>query len=175
MLLLRSPDATVALQHLAMKKENRRSPRTTSPNMQTAPLQPSHQQKMHQTRVLPGRGVGSYPLEHSPPNFQHLPHTQPVSLHTNQTNQLPLRHRRALKPKKLQRRHLHPRLLDFHRGLHARETHGRISSHDRAHLVYRPEQNRRRRSAPNLDCDPCLLYTSPSPRDLSTSRMPSSA
>jgi len=24
-------------------------------------------------------------------------------------------------------------------------------------------------------CDPCLLYTSPSPRDLSTSRMPSSA
>ena len=28
----------------------------------------------------------------------------------------------------------------------------------------------------NMDeCDPCLLYTSPSPRDLSTSRMPSSA
>ena len=26
-----------------------------------------------------------------------------------------------------------------------------------------------------LDLDPCLLYTSPSPRDLSTSRMPSSA
>ena len=25
------------------------------------------------------------------------------------------------------------------------------------------------------DCNPCLLYTSPSPRDLSTSRMPSSA
>ena len=24
-------------------------------------------------------------------------------------------------------------------------------------------------------CNPCLLYTSPSPRDLSTSRMPSSA
>ena len=24
-------------------------------------------------------------------------------------------------------------------------------------------------------CGPCLLYTSPSPRDLSTSRMPSSA
>ena len=64
-------------------------------------------------------------------------------------NQLPLRHRRALQPKKLQRKHLHPLLLDFHRGLHARETHGRV------HLVYRPEQNRRRRSAPNLDCDPC--------------------
>ena len=26
-----------------------------------------------------------------------------------------------------------------------------------------------------LDASPCLLYTSPSPRDLSTSRMPSSA
>ena len=26
-----------------------------------------------------------------------------------------------------------------------------------------------------LDLEPCLLYTSPSPRDLSTSRMPSSA
>ena len=26
-----------------------------------------------------------------------------------------------------------------------------------------------------LFCNPCLLYTSPSPRDLSTSRMPSSA
>ena len=154
MLLLRSPDATAALQHLALKKENRRSPRTTSPNMQTAPLQPSHQQKMHQTRVLPGRGVASYPLQHSPPNFQHLPHTQSGSLHTNQTNQLPLRHRRALQLKKLQRRHLHPLLLDFHRGLHGRDTHGRVPSHDRAHLVYRPEQNRRRRSAPNLDCDP---------------------
>ena len=61
--------------------------------------------------------------------------------------------RRALQPKKLQRKHLHPLLLDFHRGHHARETHGRVPSHDRAHLVYRPEQNRRRRSAPNLDCD----------------------
>ena len=123
--------------------------------MQTAPLQPSHQQKMHQTRVLPGRGVASYPLQHSPPNFQHLPHTQSGSLHTNQTNQLPLRHRRALQLKKLQRRHLHPLLLDFHRGLHGRDTHGRVPSHDRAHLVYRPEQNHRRRSAPNLHCDPC--------------------
>ena len=28
---------------------------------------------------------------------------------------------------------------------------------------------------PNWDTNPCLLYTSPSPRDLSTSRMPSSA
>ena len=28
---------------------------------------------------------------------------------------------------------------------------------------------------PAWDCLPCLLYTSPSPRDLSTSRMPSSA
>ena len=27
----------------------------------------------------------------------------------------------------------------------------------------------------NCPCVPCLLYTSPSPRDLSTSRMPSSA
>ena len=26
-----------------------------------------------------------------------------------------------------------------------------------------------------VDLEPCLLYTSPSPRDLSTSRMPSSA
>ena len=26
-----------------------------------------------------------------------------------------------------------------------------------------------------MRCEPCLLYTSPSPRDLSTSRMPSSA
>ena len=26
-----------------------------------------------------------------------------------------------------------------------------------------------------IETDPCLLYTSPSPRDLSTSRMPSSA
>ena len=67
----------------------------------------------------------------------------------NQMNQLPLSHRRALQPKKLQRRHLHPLLLDFHRGLHARETHGRVPSHDRAHLVC-PEQNRRRRSAPTL-------------------------
>ena len=28
---------------------------------------------------------------------------------------------------------------------------------------------------PGAQCDTCLLYTSPSPRDLSTSRMPSSA
>ena len=28
---------------------------------------------------------------------------------------------------------------------------------------------------PQLEPKPCLLYTSPSPRDLSTSRMPSSA
>ena len=27
----------------------------------------------------------------------------------------------------------------------------------------------------NIECNHCLLYTSPSPRDLSTSRMPSSA
>ena len=155
MLLLKSSDATAALQHLALKRGNRRSTRTTSPNMQTAPLQPSHQQKMHQTRVLPGRGVASYPLQSSPPNFQHLPNTQPGPLQTNQTNQLPLRYRRALQPKKLQRKHLHPLLLDFHRGLHDRETPGRVSSHDRAHLVYRLEQNRRRRSAPHLDCDPC--------------------
>ena len=53
------------------------------------------------------------------------PHTQSGSLHTKQTNQLPLRHRRALQLKKLQRRHLHPLLPDFHRGLHGRETHGR--------------------------------------------------
>ena len=46
-------------------------------------------------------------------------------------------------------------MLDFYRGLHGSETHGRIPSHDREHLVYRPEQIRRRRSAPNLDCDPC--------------------
>ena len=32
-----------------------------------------------------------------------------------------------------------------------------------------------RRTAPVNWCDDCLLYTSPSPRDLSTSRMPSSA
>ena len=114
-------------------------------------VEPSHQQKMHQTRVLPGRGVASYHLQHSPPNFQPLPHTQPGPLQTNQTNQLPLRHRRALRPKKLQWKHLHPLLLDFHRGHHARETHGRVPSHDRAHFVDRPEQNRRRRSAPNLD------------------------
>ena len=30
-------------------------------------------------------------------------------------------------------------------------------------------------SRTNNQIDPCLLYTSPSPRDLSTSRMPSSA
>ena len=30
-----------------------------------------------------------------------------------------------------------------------------VPSHDRAHFVDRPEQNRRRRFAPNLDCDPC--------------------
>ena len=105
-----------------MKNENRRSSRTTSRDMQTAPFQPSHQQKMHQTRVLPGRGVASYPLQHSPPNFQHLPHTQPGPPQTNQTNQLPLRHRRALQLKKLQRKHLHRLLLHFHRVLHARET-----------------------------------------------------
>ena len=110
---------------------------------------------MHQTRVRPGRGVASYPLQHSPPNFQHLPHTQPGPLQTNQTNQLPLRHRRALQPKKLQRKHLHPLLPNFHRGHHARETHGRVPSHDRAHFVDHPEQNRRRRSAPNLGCYPC--------------------
>ena len=34
-------------------------------------------------------------------------------LQTTQTNQLPLRLRRALQPKKLQRKHLHPLLLDF--------------------------------------------------------------
>ena len=117
-LLLCSPNATAALQHLVLKVGNRRSFRTTSPNMQTATLQPSHQQKMHPTRVLPGRGVASYPLQHSPTNVPCLPHTQSGSLHTNQTNQLPFRNRRALQPKKLQRRYLHPLLLDFYRGLH---------------------------------------------------------
>ena len=107
-MLLSSPDATAALQHLALRRGNRRLSRTTSPNMKTAPLQPSHQQTMHQTRVLPGRGVASYPLHHSPPNFLHLPHTQPGPLQTTQTNQLPLHLRRALQPKKLQRKHLHP-------------------------------------------------------------------
>ena len=33
----------------------------------------------------------------------------------------------------------------------------------------------RRRSPEKREVLPCLLYTSPSPRDLSTSRMPSSA
>ena len=36
-------------------------------------------------------------------------------------------------------------------------------------------RDRRERVPPPLYCAACLLYTSPSPRDLSTSRMPSSA
>ena len=51
--------------------------------------------------------------------------------------------------------HVHPLLLHFHRVLHARETHGRVPSHDHVHLVDRSEQNRCHRYAPNLDCDPC--------------------
>ena len=41
-----------------------------------------------------------------------------------------------------------------------------------------PENNNQNQSIENiliLDTETCLLYTSPSPRDLSTSRMPSSA
>ena len=36
-------------------------------------------------------------------------------------------------------------------------------------------QHRGQDAAGIVVCDDCLLYTSPSPRDLSTSRMPSSA
>ena len=55
-LILKSPDATAALQHVALNRGNLHSYRTTSPNMRTAPLQPSHQQKTHQKRVLRPRG-----------------------------------------------------------------------------------------------------------------------
>ena len=39
----------------------------------------------------------------------------------------------------------------------------------------RPDANRRKEPLEEYPLDACLLYTSPSPRDLSTSRMPSSA
>ena len=39
----------------------------------------------------------------------------------------------------------------------------------------KPEFEKRNVKVMGLSVDPCLLYTSPSPRDLSTSRMPSSA
>ena len=41
--------------------------------------------------------------------------------------------------------------------------------------VYTDEGTGRTSYSLDLSFDPCLLYTSPSPRDLSTSRMPSSA
>ena len=55
-LVLCSPDATAAFQHLALTGGNRRSTRTRSPSMQTAPLPPSHQQKIHQTRSCLAEG-----------------------------------------------------------------------------------------------------------------------
>ena len=42
-------------------------------------------------------------------------------------------------------------------------------------LCYDDKTNWRRDVFPNYKHSRCLLYTSPSPRDLSTSRMPSSA
>ena len=160
-------DATAALQHLELNRGNRRSPRTTSPNMQTAPLPPSHQQKMHQARVLPGRGVASCPLQHSPPNFQHLPHKQPGLLHANQTNQLPLRHRRALQPKKLHRKHLHP-LRAKRQKNGSKVTTLRLASPPASppsFRRYKLSQVRLARSFVGIRCNYCLLYTSPSPRD----------
>ena len=127
MLLLKSPDATAALQHLALKRGNRRSTRTTSPNVQTAPLQPSHQQRMHQTRVLPAEGLRAIHSS-TPHRISSTSH-----IHSPARCRRPRRLHRALQPKKLQRKHLHPLLLDFHRGHHARETHGRVPSRDRAH------------------------------------------
>ena len=43
------------------------------------------------------------------------------------------------------------------------------------HKQYHERQIRVQKIYEPLDPDSCLLYTSPSPRDLSTSRMPSSA
>ena len=48
----------------------------------------------------------------------------------------------------------------------------RVMSDDDANELARIEQTRDDKLA---KCQNCLLYTSPSPRDLSTSRMPSSA
>ena len=44
-----------------------------------------------------------------------------------------------------------------------------------AHLLERAESKRLAKGCDLMMVNPCLLYTSPSPRDLSTSRMPSSA
>ena len=41
--------------------------------------------------------------------------------------------------------------------------------------VFRADDNSEKPKFYALEMFPCLLYTSPSPRDLSTSRMPSSA
>ena len=157
MLFLYSLDASAGLQRLALNRGNRRSSRTTSPNMQTAPLQPSHQQKMHQTWVLPGRGVASYPLQHSPPNFQHLPHTQPGPLQTSRRTSC-----RSATAERCSRRSYS----------------GGIST--RCCLISTAASTYERPTAASLPTtartwSTCLLYTSPSPRDKRQSRMPSSA
>ena len=67
-------------------------------------------------------------------------------------------------------RHLFQRVAD-HRysaiGRHLRDTHGNID------LLNESQFRTLKKCSTKWDC--CLLYTSPSPRDLSTSRMPSSA
>ena len=154
-LLLRSPDATAALQHLTLKRGNRRSPRTTSPNMQTAPCsrRTSRGCTRHGSCLADGLRAIHSSTPHRISSTSHI--HSPARYRRTRRNSC-----RSATAERSSRRsysgsNLHPLLLDFHRVLHARETHSRVPSHDRAHLVYRPEQNRRPRSAPNLDCDPC--------------------
>ena len=42
-------------------------------------------------------------------------------------------------------------------------------------LLYRPDANKIGKQGASIDVNGCLLYTSPSPRDATLSRMPSSA
>ena len=73
--------------------------------------------------------------------------------------------------------HLPSSLVTFHCAMLGLDSSGKTT------VLYRLKFNQYMNTAPtigfncekvNLVC-PCLLYTSPSPRDLSTSRMPSSA
>ena len=84
------------------------------------------------------------------------------------------------------------RMPGFRSTIHYKQTKGpdgwRIPNLDRSTVFYRPNQTSRPSppvgdkrpavyvpDAGGVELQPCLLYTSPSPRDLSTSRMPSSA
>ena len=64
------------------------------------------------------------------------------------------------------------------RGIGEMITSGFLANGSKVYVTARKEEalvNKAEELSKKYDCSCCLLYTSPSPRDLSTSRMPSSA